>query len=95
MSLSCLKPKVKTIDTRRGSRAAVDRIRGHALNKIRQRILLRDDYTCRVCKRVSVDLVVDHIVPLHLGGAESDENRQSICFECHKVKSEREEKERA
>ena len=92
--ITTLKPKVATIDTRQGSGAAVQRIRGWRLHKIRERILLRDSYTCRMCGRVSTDLDVDHIVPLHLGGAESDENRQALCHDCHKKKSEQEERQR-
>jgi len=88
-----LKPAVQTIDMRQGS-AAVQRIRGHELTKIRERILLRDEYTCRRCGRVSRDLEIDHITPLHMGGAESDENRQSLCPECHEKKTAEEEKGR-
>ena len=43
---------------------------------------------------MTVDGQVDHVMPLHLGGAESDENRQWICPDCHKRKSEQEERER-
>ena len=92
--LATLPKRIATIDTRVGSSPATERIRGRALQRIRERILLRDGYTCRACGRVSVDLVVDHIIPLHLGGAESDENRQALCRACHDLKSEREEKER-
>ena len=94
MPIQSLKPKISSLDMRQGSSAAVERIRGYELTKIRERILLRDGYACRRCGRVSVDLFVDHVVPLHLGGAESDENRQSICGECHRLKSEQEEKAR-
>ena len=94
MSLKTIKPRVETIDTRKGSSAAVKRIRGRALGRIRDRVLLRDCYTCRVCGRVSTALEVDHIVPLYLGGAESDENRQSLCPRCHDKKTEREEEDR-
>lgn len=93
--ITSLKPKIATLDTRQGSSAAVDRIRGYRLTQIRERILLRDGYACRRCGRVSAtELVVDHIVPLHLGGAESDENRQALCRACHDAKSEQEEKGR-
>jgi len=93
--LSTIKPRIATIDTRRGAPVAVQRIRGGRLDKIRQRIMLRDGYTCQVCGRVSVDLIVDHIQPLHLGGQETDTNRQAICPEpCHRLKNEQEEKER-
>jgi len=94
MTIASLKPRISIIDTRVGSSAAVERIRGWKLTKIRDRILLRDGYTCRGCGRVSSSLEVDHIIPLHLGGSESDENRQSTCGDCHQKKSEQEEKER-
>jgi len=91
--IASLRPSVQTIDMRQGS-TAVQRIRGHELIKIRERILLRDEYTCKRCGRVSRGLEVDHITPLHLGGAESDDNRQSLCPECHEKKTAEEEKGR-
>jgi 5-methylcytosine-specific restriction protein A len=33
-------------------------------------------------------LEVDHVVPLAIGGQESDFNRQLLCYDCHKLKSE-------
>jgi 5-methylcytosine-specific restriction protein A len=93
--LSTIKPRIATIDTRRGASAAVERITGGRQRKIRERIMLRDKYTCRICGRVTAHGEVDHIVPLHLGGAEgSDANLQYLCCDCHKVKSKQEEKER-
>jgi 5-methylcytosine-specific restriction enzyme A len=92
--MKTLRPKIQVVDTRMGSGPATQRIRGHELTKIRDRIGLRDEYTCRVCGRVTASGEVDHIVPLHMGGAESDENRQWMCLECHHAKSEREEQER-
>ena len=89
-----LKRRIKTICNNRAPATVVDRIRGRKLDRIRKRVLLRDHYTCRRCGRVSVDLEVDHIVPLFLGGAESDENRQALCRECHAAKSAEEEKGR-
>ena len=91
--LAQLKSRIAAVDLR-GASVAVDRIRGRKLDRIRRRVLLRDHYTCRRCGRVSVDLEVDHIVPLFLGGAESDENRQALCRECHAAKSAEEEKGR-
>ena len=93
--LTTLRVKVPVLDTRCASAlSAVERIRGYKLTQIRQRILLRDEYTCQACGCVSVDLEVDHIYPLHLGGKEADENRQALCKGCHALKSEREAKER-
>jgi 5-methylcytosine-specific restriction endonuclease McrA len=92
--LNTLKPSITTLDIRRGSQIAIERIRGYELTKIRKRIARRDEYTCQICGRSTADGEVDHIVPLHRGGAESDENRQWLCRECHGVKSEQEEKGR-
>ena len=85
--------RVATLETKRGC-DAVQRIVGRELQRIRDRILLRDEYTCQKCGRVTVDLEVDHIVPLHLGGQESDANRQCLCRTCHDIKSAVEGKER-
>lgn len=92
--ISTLQPGIKLINTKTGSSLVINRIRGWKLQKIRDRILLRDEYTCQRCGCVSVNLEVDHIIPLHLGGADSDENRQSLCHECHEIKSAEEEKGR-
>ena len=96
--LSSLKPKVSTIDTRTCSTPiTTERIRGYQLQKTRERIALRDEYTCQMCGRVTaLDRgEVDHIEPLHRGGSESDENRQWICKEpCHRLKTEQEERDR-
>jgi len=93
--INTLKPRISTLDTRQGVGVAVERIRGYELTKIRERIAIRDGYTCQVCGRVTVDGEVDHITPLHLGGsADSDLNLQWLCKPCHKIKSDQEEVER-
>lgn len=92
--ISAISHKINTIDLRQGSSAATERIRGGRLRKIRQDVLLRDEYTCQVCGRVTRDLEIDHIVPLHLGGKETEDNRQAICRDCHRKKTEQEGGER-
>jgi 5-methylcytosine-specific restriction endonuclease McrA len=99
--ITTLKPNIPTLDTRRGSSVAVERIRGGRLAKIRERIALRDECTCQICGRVTTHGEVDHIVPLYVGGQETDENRQWLCAalpgekpQCHEKKSEEEEKGR-
>ncbi len=92
--MKCLKPKVETVSMSRASSPGTERIRGSAHRKIRQRILERDGYACRECGRATIDGEVDHIIPLSLGGQESDSNREYICRDCHQAKSEREEKDR-
>ncbi len=71
-----LKPRVQTVNTGRGATIGTDRIRGRQLDRIRRRISLRDGYCCRVCGRAVVDGEVDHIIPLHMGGA--DQRRKSL-----------------
>lgn len=92
--MKTLKPKIAVLDTRRGGPMAVERIRGGRLRVIRERILLRDEYTCQICGRVTADLEVDHVIPLYTGGNNSDSNLQSLCKACHKTKSDEEEKGR-
>jgi len=92
--LPSIKPRIQKLDTKQGSSVAVPRIRGWALTKIIKRISERDGYRCQICGRVTVDGEVDHKTPLHLGGAESDHNRWLLCRDCHRLKTEKEEKER-
>ena len=92
--MKTLKPNILILDTKIGSPPAVERIRGYRLTQIRERIALRDEYTCRICGRIVVKGEVDHVVPLFMGGFESDFNRQWICPACHRVKSDAEEKGR-
>ena len=88
-----LEKRIATLDVTRGS-PVVERIRGRKLARIRERILLRDSFTCQRCGRVDLHLEVDHIAPLHLGGQETDINRQCLCVDCHDIKTKQEEKER-
>jgi len=95
--LSSLKPKVSTIDTRTCSTPiTTERIRGYQLQKIREETALDAEYICQSCGRVTgmKHGEVDHKVPLHLGGAESSQNRQWLCRDCHRKKTEQEEKDR-
>lgn len=95
--LSSLKPKVSTVDMRTCSTPiATKRITGEELQKIREETALDAEYICQACGRVT-DLrhgEVDHKIPLHLGGAESQQNRQWLCKDCHRKKTEQEERER-
>ena len=93
--LKSIEKRIEPARLDRGAPIAQERIRGHKLTVIRKRILMRDCYTCRVCGIVSTDLQIDHIVPLHLGGRESDENRQCLCHTCHDLKSQSEEEQRS
>ena len=91
--IKSIEKRIATIDLRRGSQVTT-RITGRKLQRIRERILIRDEYTCRKCGHVSRRLEVDHITPLHMGGVEADSNRQALCSSCHGVKTEGETRAR-
>ena len=87
--LTSIEKRVTTLNTNRSS-PIVKRIVGRELQRIRDRVMLRDEYTCQVCRRVTAHGEVDHVTPLYLGGHESDVNRQYLCKECHGVKTDKE-----
>ena len=89
--------RVQQADMARAKSVATDRVRGGKLQRIRLRVLKRDRWLCQSCLaagRVTIAAEVDHVVPLHLGGSESDGNRQSLCKVCHRAKSDEEETRR-
>jgi 5-methylcytosine-specific restriction endonuclease McrA len=70
--------------------------------KLKNKILERDNYTCARCghkrvgyyidknnfKRYESDVIVDHIVPIKLDGAEFDSsNLQVLCVDCNREKN--------
>lgn len=63
---------------------------GRWLQARNHRIKTRDMWTCQACKRVTDTLEIDHIIPLHKGGKDVDQNCQSLCVPCHQAKSFRE-----
>lgn len=62
----------------------------------RERILVRDAYTCAACGRVvsGKDAHVDHVVPLEEGGADADANLQVLCAADHGRKTRTEQRRR-
>ena len=59
----------------------------------RERVLKRDRHQCQlrypgVCTGTAT--IVDHIVALGLGGADTDEACQAVCEPCHRQKTSRE-----
>ena len=57
--------------------------------KQRKRILQRDGYKCRNCRRSvkekEVELEIHHIVPKAMNGSDKDSNLATLCRECHKA----------
>ena len=62
----------------------------------RQRILIRDAFTCRDCGEI-IDgkrAHVDHITPLEDGGTDHDNNLATRCDRCHGRKTVSEQRRR-
>lgn len=92
--LSSIIQRIVPIDLRRGGPVAEKRITGRPLTRIRDRIIARDGAACRKCGKMVGRLAVDHIVPLSVGGSNADINFQLLCYACHKIKSDLEQKDR-
>jgi len=100
--LQTLKPRLMVASINRiqqAPAAVVERKRGSAGVRDRERIRERDCGLCQECKRqgrVSLGSVVDHIVPLWKGGSDADSNKELLCqTPCHDAKTAREAKERS
>jgi 5-methylcytosine-specific restriction protein A len=102
--LQTLKPRIQTSNTSRLQTlnvvrpGMVERKRGSAGVKDRQRIKTRDYGLCVMCQaagRVSIGAVVDHRIPLWNGGSDEDDNKQTLCHPCHDEKTALEACERA
>lgn len=60
---------------------------------LRERILIRDAFTCRDCRRVVAGAAahVDHVVPLQDGGTDDPSNLVCRCERCHGRKTRAEQ----
>jgi len=93
--LTTLKPRIQTMDTGRlNSKPAAQTGEGwgsgrggRAWRRKREQILHRDLYTCQSCGRVTPELEVDHIINKAQGGSDDDNNLQTLCAPCHKLKT--------
>lgn len=96
MALQTLKPRLATIGTRltaiKSTKYAVQatpREQGRAGVATRAR-LLRDNPLCCKCEAKGLVVLaceVDHIIPLHQGGPDTDANKQNLCIPCHAAKT--------
>lgn len=57
--------------------------------RLRFEVLRRDGYACRYCgsKAPEVELTVDHVVPVALGGSDEPSNLVAACRDCNAGKS--------
>ena len=59
---------------------------------LRQKIMIRDNYTCQICGKYMPDeigLHIDHIIPVSKGGKTIESNLQVLCSKCNGRKSNR------
>lgn len=77
---------------------AIERKRGGAGVRDRNKIRERDCGLCQECKRngfARTGAQVDHITPLWKGGSDESGNKELLCCDCHDAKTKRETAERA
>lgn len=60
-------------------------------SKLREKIKERDNYTCQACGLSTSDeknllLEIDHIIPISKGGMSTEENLQTLCWKCNRIK---------
>lgn len=58
---------------------------------LRKKIMKNDNYTCRYCgvskkDHPSIQLEVDHIIPVSKGGLTEEDNLQTLCLRCNRGK---------
>lgn len=82
--------RLEYVRYRRSMDASVGHPRSITRRK-RSRILERDGFRCRRCGNgpEHARLVVDHIIPVALGGDASDSNLQTLCDDCNGGKADR------
>ena len=61
-------------------------------SKLRESILIRDNYTCCNCENSihlepNLLLEIDHIIPISKGGYTVEDNLQTLCWKCNRAKS--------
>lgn len=60
-------------------------VRGHIPPDLRQLVWMRDGGRCTMCGS-QTELQFDHIIPVSMGGATSEQNLQILCGSCNRSK---------
>ena len=66
---------------------------GRPWRRLKEKIHLRDNWTCQHCRRVTTQLELDHIVNVAQGGTDDESNLQSLSPPCHKDKTLKESRQ--
>ena len=97
MKLARLKPRIGMLSVRTAAPITQDRLRGRRRLERNERYLSEHPCCahCQKAGRMRAATEVDHIVPLHLGGADAEPNLQGLCHVCHVAKTSAEHAARA
>lgn len=92
--LSCSHSMIDYIENKEEWKNSAKGQRALMTPKLRQEILERDNYTCKICgnstyKEPNLLLEVDHIIPVSKGGKTVKENLQTLCWKCNRTKSDK------
>ena len=80
--------KDKQWDQQRGT--AHSRGYGYTWQKLRLCALSRDHYLCQICGvPTGTRGHVDHVTPKAIGGTDNLANLQTLCHQCHSIKTDR------
>lgn len=60
-------------------------------SSLRQKIMRRDNYTCKICGvstyvEPNLLLEIDHIIPVSKGGLTTEDNLRTLCWKCNRKK---------
>lgn len=56
------------------------------MNKLREKVLIRDNYSCQLCGVNNCVLEIHHIIPIKQGGFTEMDNLITLCYFCHREK---------
>ncbi|MFB6347850.1 HNH endonuclease [Moraxella sp. ZJ142] len=90
MKLTTLKPRLKPTQTHTPKKSWGNGRGGRPWRALRAKVLLRDAYTCQHCQRAGGRLEVDHIINIAQGGSDDMSNLQTLCHDCHAIKTQAE-----
>ena len=81
--------RASLLNIARNNPNATVRMRGENWTKIRRKWLAANPL-CVMCQSHGYTTMadhIDHIVPLFKGGDDNENNYQSLCIECHRIKT--------
>ena len=83
---------IRTLESKLTASAFAKEQRALMTRKLRERIKIRDNFTCCSCgnsTHVEPNLLleIDHITPVSKGGCTTEENLQTLCWKCNRAKS--------